>query len=324
MEIVATPQALRRQLAEQPTGPGGLAFVPTMGNLHEGHISLVRKAAEMADVVVTSIFVNPMQFGAGEDLDTYPRTLAEDQEKLASAGNTLVFAPAAEEIYPEGLAKQTQVIVPDVSDGHCGASRPGHFEGVATVVTMLFNMVQPDFAVFGEKDFQQLAVIRKMVRDLMIPVDVVGAPTVREDDGLAKSSRNGYLTAQERQIAPAVHQALQATATKINDGRTDFQALESEAEQSLGDAGLRPDYFNIVNSQTLKPATPEDREITILAAAFLGKTRLIDNLSLTRKANRKGTSDARTSCSTDLETRMADTEGAQGTPGRRFDEGSVR
>lgn len=150
-----------------------IGLVPTMGNLHEGHISLVRKAAEMADVVVTSIFVNPMQFGAGEDLDTYPRTLAEDQEKLASAGNTLVFAPAAEEIYPEGLAKQTQVIVPDVSDGHCGASRPGHFEGVATVVTMLFNMVQPDFAVFGEKDFQQLAVIRKMVRDLMIPVDVV-------------------------------------------------------------------------------------------------------------------------------------------------------
>jgi len=150
------------------------------------------------------------------------------------------------------------------------------------VVTMLFNMVQPDFAVFGEKDFQQLAVIRKMVRDLMIPVDVVGGPTVREDDGLAKSSRNGYLTPEERQIAPAVYQTLQATAAKITDGRTDFQALESEAEQSLGDAGLRPDYFNIVNSQTLKPATAEDREITILTAAFLGTTRLIDNLSLTR------------------------------------------
>ena len=224
-----------------------IGLVPTMGNLHEGHISLVRKAAEMADVVVTSIFVNPMQFGAGEDLDRYPRTLAEDQEKLSLAGNTLVFAPAAEEIYPEGLAKQTQVVVPDVSDGHCGASRPGHFEGVATVVTMLFNMVQPDFAVFGEKDFQQLAVIRKMVRDLMMPVDVVGAPTVREDDGLAKSSRNGFLTPDERKIAPAIYQTLQATAGKITDGRTDFEALESEAEERLRDAGLRPDYLNIVN-----------------------------------------------------------------------------
>lgn len=259
-----------------------IGLVPTMGNLHEGHVSLVRKAAEMADVVVTSIFVNPMQFGVGEDLDTYPRTLAEDQDKLASAGCTLVFAPSAEEVYPEGLAKQTQVVVPDVSNGHCGASRPGHFEGVATVVTMLFNMIQPDLAVFGEKDFQQLAVIRKMVRDLMMPVDVVGAPTIREDDGLAKSSRNGYLSAEEREMAPAVYQTLQATAQKITEGRTDFRALESEAMQSLARAGLRPDYFNIVISETLKPASPEDPEITILAAAFLGTTRLIDNLSITR------------------------------------------
>jgi len=259
-----------------------IGLVPTMGNLHEGHISLVRKAAEMADIVVTSIFVNPMQFGVGEDLDNYPRTLAEDQDKLASAGCTLVFAPSAEEVYPEGLAKQTQVIVPDVSDGHCGASRPGHFEGVATVVTMLFNMIQPDLAVFGEKDFQQLAVIRKMVRDLMMPVDVVGAPTIREVDGLAKSSRNGYLSAREREIAPAVYQTLQATAAKIKEGRKDFQTLESEALQSLAAAGLRPDYFNIVSSQTLKPASPEDEEITVLAAAFLGTTRLIDNLTVTR------------------------------------------
>ena len=259
-----------------------IGLVPTMGNLHEGHVSLVRKAAEMADVVVTSIFVNPMQFGAGEDLDTYPRTLGEDQDKLASAGCTLVFAPSANEVYPEGLAKQTQVVVPDVSDGHCGASRPGHFEGVATVVAMLFHMVQPDLAVFGEKDFQQLAVIRKMVRDLMMPVDVVGAPTVREDDGLAKSSRNGYLTPDQRKIAPVVHQTLQATAGKIADGRTDFQTLENEAEQNLGEAGLRVDYFNIVNSQTLKPATPDDQEITLLVAAFIGTTRLIDNLSVTR------------------------------------------
>lgn len=259
-----------------------IGLVPTMGNLHEGHISLVRKAAEAADVVVTSIFVNPMQFGAGEDLDKYPRTLAEDQEQLEAAGNTLVFAPGVDEVYPEGLAQQTQVVVPEVSDGHCGASRPGHFEGVATVVTMLFNMVQPDLAVFGEKDFQQLAVIRKMVRDLMMPVEVVGAPTVREDDGLAKSSRNGYLSPDERKIAPAVHQTLQETAQALAEGHTDFPALESEAREKLSKAGMRPDYFNIVNSQTLKPATTDDTEITLLAAAFLGTTRLIDNLSITR------------------------------------------
>lgn len=259
-----------------------IGLVPTMGNLHEGHISLVRKASEAADVVVTSIFVNPMQFGASEDLDTYPRTLEEDQRQLEAAGNTLVFAPGVEEIYPNGLVQQTKVIVPEVSDGHCGASRPGHFEGVATVVTMLFNMVQPDIAVFGEKDFQQLAVIRKLAHDLMIPVEVIGAPTIREDDGLAKSSRNGYLNEAERAIAPVVYQTLQESARKLSEGRTDYSTLEQEANDALAAAGLRPDYFNIVNSVTLKPATPEDNELTILAAAFLGTTRLIDNLSVTR------------------------------------------
>ncbi|WP_298452754.1 pantoate--beta-alanine ligase [uncultured Marinobacter sp.] len=259
-----------------------IGLVPTMGNLHEGHISLVRKAAEAADVVVTSIFVNPMQFGANEDLDTYPRTLIDDQNKLGEAGNTLVFAPSAEEVYPDGLARHTRVVVPDVSDGHCGASRTGHFEGVATVVSVLFNMIQPDFAIFGEKDFQQLAVIRKMVRDLMMPVEVIGAPTVREDDGLAKSSRNGYLSVADRKTAPAIYQVLQATAAKIADGRDDFLVLAQEAGESLRTAGLRLDYFNIANSQTLKPATPEDRNVTLLAAAFLGSTRLIDNISVTR------------------------------------------
>lgn len=259
-----------------------IGLVPTMGNLHDGHISLVRKATEAADVVVTSIFVNPMQFGANEDLDTYPRTLADDQEKLRLAGNTLVFAPTAEEIYPEGLARQTRVVVPEVSEGHCGASRPGHFEGVATVVSMLLNMVQPDFAVFGEKDFQQLAVIRKMARDLLIPVEVIGAPTVREADGLAKSSRNGYLSEEERDIAPTLYRVLGTTVAELASGRTDFEALETEAQQTLTGAGFRPDYFNIVNSQTLKPASTEDTELTVLAAAFLGTTRLIDNLSVRR------------------------------------------
>ncbi|MGC8120097.1 pantoate--beta-alanine ligase [Marinobacter sp. VGCF2001] len=259
-----------------------IALVPTMGNLHEGHISLVRKASEASDIVVTSIFVNPMQFGANEDLDSYPRTLTEDQNKLAAAGNTLVFAPGVEELYPEGLANQTKVVVPEVSEGHCGASRPGHFEGVATVVTMLFNMVQPDIAVFGEKDFQQLAVIRKLAKDLMIPVEVVGAPTVREDDGLAKSSRNGYLSEQERAIAPLVFRTLRHTADQLIQGRADFSTLEQEARDALSEAGLRPDYFNIVNSQTLKPASATDKELTLLVAAFLGTTRLIDNLSIRR------------------------------------------
>lgn len=259
-----------------------IGLVPTMGNLHEGHISLVRKAAEAADIVVTSIFVNPMQFGANEDLDTYPRTLLDDQNKLGEAGNTLVFAPTADEVYPDGLARHTRVVVPEVSAGYCGDSRPGHFEGVATVVSVLFNMIQPDFAVFGEKDFQQLAVIRKMVRDLMIPVEVIGAATVREDDGLAKSSRNGYLSEEERAIAPVIYQTLQATAAKITDGHSDFQVLAKEAGDSLSAAGLRLDYFNIANSLTLKPATSEDSDITLLAAAFLGSTRLIDNISITR------------------------------------------
>ncbi len=259
-----------------------VGLVPTMGNLHEGHISLVRKAAEAADIVVTSIFVNPMQFGANEDLDTYPRTLIEDQDKLSAAGNTLVFAPSAEEVYPDGLARHTRIVVPEVSDGHCGASRPGHFEGVATVVAVLFNMIQPDVAVFGEKDFQQLAVIRKMTRDLMMPVEVIGAPTVREKDGLAKSSRNTYLSEEERKIAPVVFRILEAVAAKIADGHNDFQVLAQEAGDSLSEAGLCLDYFNIANSHTLKPAAPEDRDVTLLVAAFLGTTRLIDNVSVTR------------------------------------------
>ena len=281
MRTVHTLKELRTILRGYRKQDKTIALVPTMGNLHEGHISLVRKAAESADIVVTSIFVNPLQFGAGEDLESYPRTLTDDQDKLSSAGNTLVFAPPVEEVYPNGLAEHTQVQVPDITEGHCGASRPGHFTGVATVVTMLFNMVQPDVAVFGEKDFQQLAVIRKLVRDLRIPVDIIGGPTVREDDGLAKSSRNGYLTPEQRQIAPALYRTLQETAGKLANGRTDFQTLEREARQSLEQAGMRPDYFNIVNSQTLKPAGPDDSAITLLAAAFLGDTRLIDNLSVT-------------------------------------------
>ncbi len=282
MRTVHTLKELRTMLRGYRQKGKRIALVPTMGNLHEGHLSLVRRASETADIVVTSIFVNPVQFGASEDLDSYPRTLQADQEALDKAGSTLVFTPANSEIYPDGLARQTRVIVPEVSEGHCGASRPGHFEGVATVVTMLFNMVQPDVAVFGEKDFQQLAVIRKLTRDLMMPVQIIGAPTIREKDGLAKSSRNGYLSKTDRATAPVVYKTLQDAARKIRQGRTDFTVIEEEANKALSDAGLRPDYFNIANSLTLKPATADDTEITLLVAAFLGATRLIDNLSVSR------------------------------------------
>lgn len=282
MRTVHTIKELRAVIKSYRSQGKRVGLVPTMGNLHEGHLALVRRAREASDVVVTSIFVNPMQFGAGEDLDAYPRTLAEDQRKLEAEGNSLLFAPTVQEVYPDGLARQTQVVVPEVSEGHCGASRPGHFEGVATVVSMLFNMVLPDVAIFGEKDYQQLAVIRKMVKDLFIPVDVIGLPTVRESDGLAMSSRNGYLSGEERALAPALHRVLSETGNTIADGSDDFAGLEAAARATLTAEGFRPDYFNIVNSLTLKPAEPGDRQITLLAAAFLGTTRLIDNLSVER------------------------------------------
>ncbi len=282
MRTVHTLKELRAIVRSYRDQDKRVGLVPTMGNLHDGHLALVRRALEAADVVVTSIFVNPMQFGVGEDLDAYPRTLTDDQRRLGAEGNTLLFAPPVSEVYPDGLAHQTRIVVPEVSDGHCGASRPGHFEGVATVVSMLFNMVQPDIAVFGEKDFQQLAVIRKMVRDLFLPVDVIGLPTVREEDGLAMSSRNGYLTDAERQTAPALYRVLSKTGDALAEGSDDFAGLEAAAREILTNEGFRPDYFNIVNSLTLKPASPGDRQITILAAAFLGTTRLIDNLSIER------------------------------------------
>jgi pantoate--beta-alanine ligase len=282
MRTVNTLKELRAMVRGWRQQGKTIALVPTMGNLHEGHLSLVHKAAEVADIVITSIFVNPMQFGVSEDLDSYPRTLVEDQNMLVEAGNTLLFTPSATDVYPAGLAHQTKVVVPDVSEGHCGASRPGHFDGVATVVTMLLNMVQPDFALFGEKDLQQLSVIRKLVRDLMLPVEIIGGATVRDSDGLAKSSRNGYLSAEDRALAPALHKILQALAKDLKAGNTHFLGLSEHAKTELLNAGLRPDYVNIVNSHTLKPAAPDDRELAILAAVFLGTTRLIDNISLVR------------------------------------------
>jgi len=280
MNTVHTIEALRNVVQQQKRNGKKIVFVPTMGNLHEGHIELVSQGLKQGDFVITSIFVNPLQFGANEDLDSYPKTLKQDQEKLAAAGNHLVFAPSASEIYPTGMDDQSKVIVPNITDLHCGDSRPGHFTGVSTVVTMLFNMVQPDVAVFGEKDFQQLAVIRKMVKDLFMPIEILGVPTVREKDGLAKSSRNGYLNAEERSIAPKLRQILNSTAQKIREGQRDFTSLTAEAQEQLEKNQFKNDYFNIVDTETLKPASEKTLSIIILAAAFMGATRLIDNITV--------------------------------------------
>lgn len=278
MITVKTVRELRAAVAHARSEGKRIGLVPTMGNLHAGHAALVAKGAQRADFVVASIFVNPLQFGAGEDLDSYPRTLAADQEKLLAAGCNLLFAPCVEEIYPDGMAGQTLVSVPGVSEGLCGASRPGHFDGVATVVTKLFHMVQPDLAVFGEKDFQQLAVIRKLVRDLNLPIQIFGEPTVRAADGLALSSRNGYLDEEQRARAPQLYRTLTETAAALRAGRTDHDSLQSEAIARLQTAGFVPDYLEIRNPLTLRAAGSADRQLVILAAARLGATRLIDNL----------------------------------------------
>jgi pantoate--beta-alanine ligase len=279
MNTVKTIRELHAAVAQARAEGKQIGFVPTMGNLHAGHAALVAKAAQRTDFVVASIFVNPLQFGPNEDLDTYPRTLAADQEKLFEAGCHLLFTPDVDEMYPGGMAGQTRVCVQGVAEGLCGASRPGHFDGVATVVTKLFNIVQPDLAVFGQKDFQQLAVIRTLVRDLNMPVQIIGEPTVRAADGLALSSRNGYLTEQQRSAAPALYRSLQQIASAIRSGERDFVALIAAAQQQQRDAGFRPDYLEIRESNSLRAASPADRQLVILAAAFIGDTRLIDNLA---------------------------------------------
>ncbi len=279
MNTVKTVLELRAAVARARGEGKRIAFVPTMGNLHEGHVALVEKAGQRADFVVASIFVNPLQFGPNEDLAKYPRTLVADQEKLVAAGCQLLFHPDLEEMYPHGQEGQTRVSVPGVSEGLCGGSRPGHFEGVATVVTKLFNMVQPDLAVFGEKDFQQLAVIRTLVRDLNMPIQIIGEPTVRAEDGLALSSRNGYLSAEQRAAAPALYRTLQQLASAIRDGNRDFAQLIETGQASLVSAGFRPDYLEIREASSLRPAEANDTKLVILGAAFMGTTRLIDNLA---------------------------------------------
>lgn len=258
-----------------------IAFVPTMGNLHDGHINLVKKAREKADIVVVSIFVNPLQFGANEDLDNYPRTLAADKAKLFAEGVQYLFYPSSDEIYPDGKESHTTVSVPNsLSDILCGASRPGHFTGVTTIVLKLFNIVQPDFAVFGEKDFQQLAIIRKMVADLLAPVELIGVSTTRDEDGLAKSSRNGYLSECERAQAPFIHEKLIAVKEAIADGFDNYAELEAHAVEALNSQGFKTEYFTILDAATLQPIKMETETAVILVAAKLGQTRLIDNITV--------------------------------------------
>jgi len=279
MEIVNRVGELRGRLGPVREAGRSVAFVPTMGDLHEGHLALVEEARGRADYVVASIFVNPLQFGPAEDYHNYPRGLEADGEKLDGAGADLLFAPTPEEIYPRGLASTTRIEVPEITGILCGASRPGHFSGVATVVNILFNIVAPDVAVFGEKDYQQLRVICRMVADLRLPVAVVGVPTRRAPDGLALSSRNRYLNEAERRVAPALHRSLAQTVAALERGARDFPRLEATAADDLEATGFRVDYVTIREAETLAPPREEGRDFVVLGAAWLGRARLIDNRS---------------------------------------------
>ncbi|MGF1876027.1 pantoate--beta-alanine ligase [Photobacterium frigidiphilum] len=277
MQTFAEIALLREQIRAWRREGRRIAFVPTMGNLHDGHLTLVRKAREHADIVVVSIFVNPMQFEKADDLTNYPRTLENDLAKLNNEGVDLVFTPTPEVMYPQGLERQTFVEVPGLSQMLEGALRPGHFRGVATVVTKLFNMVQPDVACFGEKDYQQLALLRQMTLDMAMDIDIIGVPTVREMDGLAMSSRNGYLTVDERQRAPVLARTMRWVSSQMRGGRTDYSEIIVDANDQLRAAGLQPDESYIRDAVTLQVVSVETQQAVILMSAQLGKARLIDN-----------------------------------------------
>ncbi|EAM9826793.1 pantoate--beta-alanine ligase [Salmonella enterica] len=281
MLIIETLPLLRQHIRRLRQEGKRVALVPTMGNLHDGHMKLVDEAKARADVVIVSIFVNPMQFDRPDDLVRYPRTLQEDCEKLNKRKVDYVFAPAVEEIYPQGLEGQTYVDVPGLSTMLEGASRPGHFRGVSTIVSKLFNLIQPDIACFGEKDFQQLALIRKMVADMSYDIEIVGVPIIRAKDGLALSSRNSYLTAEQRKIAPGLHNVMNSIAEKLIAGNRELQEIIAIAEQELNEKGFRADDIQIRDADTLQELTETSKHAVILAAAWLGQARLIDNQSVT-------------------------------------------
>ena len=281
MLSVSTIADVRAHVARWHEQKQRVVFVPTMGNLHAGHVSLIEAARQHGDRFVASIFVNPMQFGPNEDFAHYPRTPAQDAKMLEDAGCDLMFMPEVGEIYPNGSEQATRIEVPGISNILCGEFRPGHFEGVATVVAKLFHIVDPDVAIFGEKDFQQLTVIRRMVADLCLRVEIVGAPTVREPDGLAMSSRNQYLSAEERKLAPAIHRQLSQAVSALKAGERDFGKIEGAGRAALDGAGFRTDYFSVRDARSLAPARPDTRHFVVLTASRLGKARLIDNVQFT-------------------------------------------
>lgn len=256
-----------------------IGFVPTMGNLHQGHLSLVDEAKQQADIVVASIFINPMQFGVNEDIDNYPRTLEKDKEKLVAAGVEILFTPTPEIIYPKGLDKQTFVEVPGLSSSYCGESRKGHFRGVTTIVCKLFNLVQPDIACFGLKDYQQVQMIQTMVDDLSMPIKIIPVATKREDSGLAMSSRNTYLSDAEKAQATTLYKTLQWVKSRLAENQ-EFEKIELIARSKIDAAGMRTDYIDICNAETLEPASVDDTNLVVLAAAHCGKARLIDNIQV--------------------------------------------
>ena len=298
MQVFHTINALRdtlKLLRHQVAAPK-IALVPTMGNLHSGHVTLVKKAKELADIVVVSVFVNPTQFGVGEDFDTYPRTLAADVTKLTEAGANFVFAPSVEEMYPT-YPNNVQVLSGPISKILCANTRPNHFDGVGLVVSKLFNIVQPDIAVFGKKDYQQLAIIRQLVAELNFPIEIVGVDIVRAEDGLALSSRNQYLSEAERQLAPTLQKSLQQLANELTTANfADFDkiiagAIDKLNRVTVADSGFKVDYLAVKN-RLLQPPKPTDKDLVILTAAFLGKkTRLLDNLEFSREVNQPSASD---------------------------------
>ncbi|MDR2250530.1 pantoate--beta-alanine ligase [Acinetobacter sp.] len=277
MKTETTIQGLAASLNPARAARKIIGFVPTMGNLHEGHLTLVREAKKLCDVVVVSIFVNPTQFGPGEDFDNYPRTLEQDSRLLADVGCDIIFAPSVEQMYGT-QPRLTNISVTQITDDLCGSARPGHFDGVALVVTKLFNMVQPNYAFFGQKDYQQLAVIRQFVQDLNIPLEVIGVPIVRAADGLALSSRNGYLTSEQRQVAPVIYQGLKQAEEQLHQGK-DLQQVLADLKTLLTDNGFVVDYVE-ARQTNLLAISQFDRDIVLFVAAKLGGTRLIDNLQV--------------------------------------------
>lgn len=278
MQQVTQIKEVRERLAAIRQEGKTIALVPTMGNLHEGHLSLVKQAQERADYIVVTIFVNPAQFIEGEDFDSYPRTLDSDLNQLKNKSVDLVFIPDNDEIYPKGNDALAEVTVPELDSIYCGEYRPGHFKGVATIVTKLFNIVQPNIAIFGSKDYQQLLVIRSLVKSLNLPIEIVSAAIMREEDGLAMSSRNQYLTEKERKTATLLYEKLKKVVEKIGKGSKNYEKLEKEAVSDLKSAGFRPEYLKICDSESL--LAPKEGKLVIIAAAWLGKTRLIDNVAV--------------------------------------------